>query len=82
MLYHERARKNKENANCVLIVYLLAKLCNIFNEAFLLTSVYVLYDSNLTSKMVFLQRYWIEYYRVLSVVNCRVAIHFTFNDSC
>ena len=34
MLYHERERKNKENANFVLIVYLLAKLCNIFDEAF------------------------------------------------
>ena len=34
MLYHERERKNKENTNFVLIVYLLAKLCNIFDEAF------------------------------------------------
>ena len=34
MLYHERERKNKENANFVDIVYLLAKLCNIFDEAF------------------------------------------------
>ena len=41
MLYHERERKNKENANFVHNVYLLAKLCNIFVEAvFLLTSVY------------------------------------------
>ena len=33
----------------------------------------MLYDSNLTSNMVFLQRYWIEYYRILSLVNCRVS---------
>ena len=42
----------------------------------------MLYDTNLTSNMVFLQRHWIEYYRILSVVNCLVAIDFTFNDSC
>ena len=41
MLYHEREGKNKENASFVNIVYLLAKLCNIFDEAFLLTSVYI-----------------------------------------
>ena len=41
MLYHERERKNKENANCLYIVYLLTLLCNIFDEAFLLTSVYI-----------------------------------------
>ena len=35
MLYHDREGKNKENAN------LLAKLRNIFDEAFLLTSVYL-----------------------------------------
>ena len=34
MLNHERKRKNKENANFVHIVYLLVKLCNIFDEAF------------------------------------------------
>ena len=34
MLYHENERKNKENANFVYILYLLAKLCNIFDEAF------------------------------------------------
>ena len=34
MLYHEREVKNKENASFVHIVYLLAKLCNIFDEAF------------------------------------------------
>ena len=40
MLYHERERKNKENF--VYIVYLLTRLCNIFDEAFfLLTSVYI-----------------------------------------
>ena len=34
MLYHETESKNEENANLVHIVYLLAKLCNIFDEAF------------------------------------------------
>ena len=34
MLYHERERKNKENANFVYIVYLLAKLCNNFGDSF------------------------------------------------
>ena len=34
MLYHDREGKNKENANSVYIVYLLAKLRNIFDEAF------------------------------------------------
>ena len=34
MLYHERECKNKENANFVHIVYLLAMLCTIFDEAF------------------------------------------------
>ena len=33
-LYHEKERKNKINANFVYIVYLLTKLCNIFDEAF------------------------------------------------
>ena len=33
MQYHERERKNKKNKNCVHIVYLFAKLCNIFDEA-------------------------------------------------
>ena len=33
--------KNKEHANFVHIVYIVAKLCNIFDEAFLLTSVYI-----------------------------------------
>ena len=37
MLNHERERKNKENANFVHIVYLLAKLCNIFDEAFFIS---------------------------------------------
>ena len=40
MLYHEKERENKKNANFVYIVYLLTKLSNIFDEAFLLTSVY------------------------------------------
>ena len=35
MQYHERERKNKENAHFVYIVFLLTKLCNIFDEAFL-----------------------------------------------
>ena len=34
MLYHERERENKKNANFVYIVYLLTKLSNIFDEAF------------------------------------------------
>ena len=34
MLYHERECKNEENANFVQSVYLLANLCNIFDEAF------------------------------------------------
>ena len=34
MLFHERECQNKENANFVHIVYLLAKLCTIFDEAF------------------------------------------------
>ena len=34
MLYHERERENKKNANFVYIVYLLTKLMNIFDEAF------------------------------------------------
>ena len=41
MLYHERERKTEENANFVHIIYLLAKLCNISDDAFLLTSVYI-----------------------------------------
>ena len=40
MLYHEKERKNEDYEKFVHIVYLLAKLCNIFDEAFLLTSVY------------------------------------------
>ena len=34
MLYLERERENKKNVNFVYIVYLLTKLCNIFDEAF------------------------------------------------
>ena len=34
MLYHERVGENKDDANFVHIVYRLAKLCNIFDEAF------------------------------------------------
>ena len=39
MLYHEREYENKKNANFVYIVYVLTKLMNIFDEAFLLASV-------------------------------------------
>ena len=34
--------KAEDNANFVYIIHLLAKLCNIFDEAFLLTSVYMI----------------------------------------
>ena len=34
MLCHERERKIKEHANFIHIVYLMAKLCNIFDEVF------------------------------------------------
>ena len=34
MLYYKGERKNKENAHFVHIVYLLAQLSNIFDEAF------------------------------------------------
>ena len=34
MLYHETEGKNKDDANSVHFVYRLAKLCNIFDEAF------------------------------------------------
>ena len=37
MLYHEREGKNKENANFVHIVYLLAKLCNAFIDVSICT---------------------------------------------
>ena len=42
MLYHERERENKANANVVQIVYLLAKLCNILDEAFFFIDVSIL----------------------------------------
>ena len=45
MLYHEREGKKKENANFVHIVYLLAKLCNIFNEAFFIDVSICVYNS-------------------------------------
>ena len=42
LLNHKRERKNKENANFVHIMYLLAKLCNIFDEAFFIdVSIYL-----------------------------------------
>ena len=45
MLYHERKCRNKENAKFVHIVYLLAKLCNIFDKAlFIDVSMYALCD--------------------------------------
>ena len=51
MLYHERERKNKENANFVYIVYLLTKLCNIFDDAFLLTSIYISTTHNIVNEI-------------------------------
>ena len=42
MLYHERDGKKQENASFVHIVYLLAKLCNICDEAFFIdVSIYI-----------------------------------------
>ena len=52
MLYHERERKNKENANFIHTVYLLAKLYNMFGEAIFIHSVYI----NLGFKGVFIAR--------------------------
>ena len=34
MLYLERERENKKNVKFVYVVYILTKLCNIFDEAF------------------------------------------------
>ena len=43
MLYHERERENKKNTNFVYTVYLLTKLCTIFDEAFFIdVSIYML----------------------------------------
>ena len=42
LCYTMRERKNKENGNFVLIVYLLAKLCNIFDDAALFIDVTIL----------------------------------------
>ena len=51
MLYHEKDRKNKENAHFIHIVYLLAKLCNIFGEAFFIdVSICVLYSSEIKNQ--------------------------------
>ena len=53
MLYHERKRKNKGNANFVHIVYLLAKLCNIFEEAFFIdVSIFPIYLGVLLSEQL------------------------------
>ena len=42
MVYHEKERRNKENANVVHIVYLLAKLRNVFDEVFSIdVSIYI-----------------------------------------
>ena len=57
MLYHEREGKNKEHANFVYIVYLLAKLCNIFDEAFFI-------DISICSQFYF-------YLLLLQLVLCR-----------
>ena len=64
MLYHKRERKNEENENFVLIVYLLAKLCNIFDEAFFIDvsiifilhyrSVNILLESDKKSNMYYI----------------------------
>ena len=43
MLYHEGERKNKENSNFLYIVYLLAKLCNIFDGEFFFIDVSINY---------------------------------------
>ena len=51
MTYYERERKNKKNENQ--IVYLLANLCNIFDDAFLLTSVYMTLKYELSVRFCF-----------------------------
>ena len=50
MLYHEREGKSKENASFVHIVYLLAKLCNIFDEAFFIDVSIFFVDKSLTKE--------------------------------
>ena len=56
MLYHERECENKENANFVHIVYLLTKLCNIFDEAFFIdASIHVVqYHNQINQLLVFI----------------------------
>ena len=59
MLYHERERKNKENANFVYIVYLLTKLCNSFDEAFFIdVSIHLTsYATSKCTQIIKLQRH-------------------------
>ena len=53
MLYHERECKNEENANFVESVYLLVKLCNIFDEAFFIdVSIYFLNHISYTIRSI------------------------------
>ena len=66
MLYHEREGKNKENASFVHIVYLLAKLCNISDEAFFIdVSIYIyIYIYIHRGNLLFLGEYQILFHRV------------------
>ena len=73
MLYHERECKNKENANFVYIVSLLTKLCNIFDVAFLLTSVYKLTEVNYSFGEVFKCKY--IYNHVVTFCKCAFQWH-------
>ena len=50
LCYTMRECKNEENANFAQSVYLLVNLCNIFDEAFLVTSVYNLNIPSRASK--------------------------------
>ena len=57
MLHHERERKNKENAYFVYIVYLLTRLCNIFDEAFFIDVSIILSRKFLTFFLFLLKTY-------------------------
>ena len=65
MLYHERERRNKENANFVYIVYLLTKLCNIFDEAFFI-------DVSIVSQPALI---------LTTVANLQLFVNNTFQDN-
>ena len=53
MLYHERERKNKKNANFVHIVYLLTKLCIMFDEAFFIdVSIFTLKNDTIAASAI------------------------------